>query len=151
MEIKGRLLVMSGGRVWWTWPNVSAGACRRAPGPMDDGRDGRGGDGCAENQAHEEGKAKAASTPTTTEFSPAPRTPGRASCSASKDDVIPPGSTVDKRSPQKPMKIKKEPTEQSMPVADQDAQSVQVIHSDVEVISTGEEQEDKNKAKNKGD
>ena len=53
------------------------------------------------------------------------------------------------------MKIKKEPTEQSMPVADQstpaDAQSVQVIHSDVVVISTGEEQEDKNKAKNTGD
>ena len=135
------------GDVRWPRSNDRSDACRRAPGTMDDGRDGRGGDGCAESQPHVKAKAKATPTSRTREFSPAPRTPGQGSQAASQDDAIPPGSTVDKRSPQKPVKIKKEPIEQSVPVtrpstsAAAERQSVPVVVSDVEVISSCDEED----------
>ena len=150
MEIKGRHLVMSGGRG------------RMSVQVRADERLGRWMMGETEEEEKTvtkpkpmtKAKAKAALTPPPREFSPAPRTPGQGSRSSSKEDVIPPGSTVDKRSPQKPVKIKKEPAEQSVPVTSPltpaGAQSVLVmVDSDVEVISNSEE--DKDKAENKGD
>ena len=150
MEIKGRHLVMSGGRG------------RMSVQVRADERLGRWMIGETEEEEKTvtkpkpmtKAKAKAALTPPPREFSPAPRTPGQESRSTSKEDAIPPGSTVDKRSPQKPVKIKKEPAEQSVPVTapltPAGAQSVLVmVESDVEVISNSEE--DKDKAENKGD
>ena len=150
MEIKGRHLVMSGGRG------------RMSVQVRADERLGRWMMGETEEEEKTvtkpkpmtKAKAKATSTPPPREFSPAPRTPGQGSRSSSKEDAIPPGSTVDKRSPQKPVKIKKEPAEQSVPVTapltPAGAQSVLVmVDSDVEVISNSEE--DKDKAENKGD
>ena len=44
--------------VWWTWPNVSAGACRRAPGPLDDWRDRGGREDGDKAEAHDEGQGQ---------------------------------------------------------------------------------------------
>eukprot|EP00435_Cladocopium_sp_Y103_P029947 s1363_g7.t1 len=151
MEIKGRNLVNSGGRGRMT---VQVRADERLGRWM-----------MGETEPEEttvtttvpmtKAKAKAAPTTPMREFSPAPRTPGQSSQQTSQDAVIPPGATVDKRAPQK-TKIKKEPVEQSARVTrtmtPADAQSTPVVVSDVEVISSGdEENQTKDKAENKDD